>query len=90
MRIEVVRAWRDRFEREALALAPGATVGDALRAATIDQAGVAGYAIHGERVAADAVLREGDRLELLDPLLADPKDSRRRRASAQAERKRGP
>jgi putative ubiquitin-RnfH superfamily antitoxin RatB of RatAB toxin-antitoxin module len=32
-------------------------------------------------VATDAVLRDGDRLELLRPLQADPKDARRRRAA---------
>ncbi|MDH5833752.1 RnfH family protein [Luteimonas kalidii] len=86
MRVQVIRAWPDRFETEELALAAGATVADALAATRITQQGVAGVAVHGERVQADTPLHEGDRLELLGPLLADPKDSRRRRAQAQAGR----
>ena len=86
MRVQVIRAWRDGFERETLDLADGATVADALAATRIDQDGVAGHAIHGERAGPDSGLREGDRLELLGPLLADPKESRRRRARDQAGR----
>jgi hypothetical protein len=37
-------------------------------------------AIYGERVSLDHVLHSGDRIEWLRPLLADPKDTRRRRA----------
>lgn len=37
-------------------------------------------AIYGERVPLDHVLHAGDRIEWLRPLLADPKDARRRRA----------
>jgi putative ubiquitin-RnfH superfamily antitoxin RatB of RatAB toxin-antitoxin module len=33
-------------------------------------------------VAAGCVLREGDRVDLLRPLTADPKEARRRRARA--------
>jgi putative ubiquitin-RnfH superfamily antitoxin RatB of RatAB toxin-antitoxin module len=39
-----------------------------------------GYAIFGQRARADTPLRDGDRVELTRPLLADPKDARRRRA----------
>lgn len=84
MRVQVIRAWRERFEAQALDLPEGATVADALAATWIAQEGLAGYAIHGERTTRDAPLRDGDRLELLEPLLADPKDNRRRRARAQA------
>ncbi len=37
-------------------------------------------AIFGERVESSHVLVSGDRIEVLRPLLADPKDARRRRA----------
>ncbi|WP_028536138.1 RnfH family protein [Paludibacterium yongneupense] len=37
--------------------------------------------IFGKAVAGDTVLREGDRVELYRPLLADPKEVRRRRAA---------
>ncbi len=88
MKVQVVRAWPDRHEAEELELAEGATVDDALAATGLSRAGVAGVAIHGVRVGGDAPLADGDRVELLGPLLADPKDSRRRRAAAQAGRRR--
>lgn len=88
MRVQVIRAWRDRHEAETLELAPGATVAHALERTRIAQKGVAGVAIHGERATPQRVLRDGDRLELLEPLLADPKDARRRRAQGQATRRR--
>ena len=40
------------------------------------------YALHGRRATAGTALREGDRVELLRPLVADPKTIRRRRAAA--------
>lgn len=84
MRVQVVRAWREGFEAEDLELPDGARVADALRLTRVPQQGVAGHAIHGERAAPQTALRDGDRLELLGPLLADPKDARRARARAQA------
>jgi putative ubiquitin-RnfH superfamily antitoxin RatB of RatAB toxin-antitoxin module len=66
-------------------LAPGSTVGDALAAsrllerADVDAAGLA-CAIHGEPADAATPLRPGDRVELVRPLIADPKEARRRRA----------
>lgn len=41
-----------------------------------------GYAIHGRVVSADRVLEAGDRVEILRPLAADPRDRRRARARA--------
>ena len=86
MRVQLIRAWPERFESEELELGEGATVADALALTRLPRDGLAGFAVHGERVERDAPLHEGDRLELLGPLLADPKDSRRRRARVQAER----
>ena len=40
-----------------------------------------GYAIFGRRAAASTLLVAGDRVELTRPLVADPKDARRRRAA---------
>jgi putative ubiquitin-RnfH superfamily antitoxin RatB of RatAB toxin-antitoxin module len=37
-------------------------------------------AVHGLVVRPEQPLRDGDRVELLRPLLADPKEARRRRA----------
>lgn len=38
--------------------------------------------IFGERVALDRVVEDGDRVEMYRPLVADPKEARRRRVSA--------
>ena len=88
MRVQVVRAWREGFEAEDLELAEGALVADALGRTGLAQQGVVGYAIYGERATPQTALRDRDRLELLGPLLADPKDARRQRAKVQAERPR--
>jgi putative ubiquitin-RnfH superfamily antitoxin RatB of RatAB toxin-antitoxin module len=45
----------------------------------LDRAAI-GYAIFGQRARADTPLRDGDRVELTRPLVADPKDARRQRA----------
>jgi len=45
----------------------------------LDRAAI-GYAIFGQRARADTPLKDGDRIELTRPLVADPKDARRRRA----------
>ena len=87
MRVQLIRAWTGRFQAEDLDLPPGATVADALARTGLPRDGLAGYAVHGERVSTETPLREGDRLELLGPLLADPKDNRRRRAQGQAARR---
>jgi len=77
LRIEVVRAHAERLEAVALALAQGATVRMALQAAgmPLDQP----VGIYGRRVALDARLADGDRVEIYRPLRADPKEARRRR-----------
>ena len=80
MRVEVVRAWPRRHEAVAVELPEDACVADALAASGFELGGISGYAVFGERVLPEAMLHEGDRLELLRPLLADPKDARRRRA----------
>lgn len=80
MKIEVLRAWPHRYQRRVLELHEGASVAEAIAASGIDTEGVAGMAVFGERAEPAQVLREGDRVELLEPLLADPKQARRRRA----------
>lgn len=81
IRIEVVRAWPRRHASESMVLRDGATVAEALAACRLPQDGISGHAVFGERVGGDAVLRDGDRLELLPPLRVDPKEARRRRAT---------
>lgn len=74
------------FLRE-LAVAPGTTIGQA-----IEQSGVLTefpeinlvtqpVGIYARKQTLDTVLRERDRVEIYRPLVADPKDSRRRRAA---------
>ena len=83
IRIEVIRAWPRRFEATALDLPEGSTIADALAASGFTLEGITAFAVFGERVAREHVLREGDRVELLRSLEADPKDARRRRALKQ-------
>ncbi len=87
MKVEVVRAWPGRCEQVQLELASGATIADALRAANIDQqhdlpAGIAAVAVFGVVGSLQTTLNDGDRVELLRPLLIDPKQARRRREKA--------
>lgn len=78
--IEVVRAWPRRHAAVILKLPAGSTVADALAASGLAMEGITGYAVFGQRIAIEGVLADGDRLELLQPLLLDPKEARRRRA----------
>jgi putative ubiquitin-RnfH superfamily antitoxin RatB of RatAB toxin-antitoxin module len=68
-------------------VAPGTTIGQA-----IEQSGVLAsfpeinlvtqpVGLYGKKKTLDTVLRERDRIEIYRPLVADPKDSRRKRAA---------
>lgn len=81
MKIEVVRAWPHRAERVELDLPEGASVGDALAASGFDTVDAAGVAVFGVNAETAHRLHDGDRVELLRPLQADPKDARRKRAA---------
>ena len=84
MRVEVLKAWPRRFSRVELQLPEGARVIDALRAAGLDaDPETAACAVFGVAVDPGYVLVDGDRIELLRPLQADPKDARRSRARLQ-------
>ncbi|MBN8803076.1 MAG: RnfH family protein [Lysobacteraceae bacterium SCN 69-123] len=81
MRVEVVLAWPERCLRRELVLPEGSTVADAVAAAALDAtAESVAMAVHGVLARPQQVLHDGDRVELLRPLLADPKENRRRRA----------
>jgi uncharacterized protein len=89
--IVVVFAARGVEEQVAVTLEPGAVVADAVAGSgLIGRLGLAstdlGYAIFGQRARPDTPLVDGDRVELLRPLVADPKDLRRRRARPSSER----
>ncbi|TMH03216.1 MAG: RnfH family protein [Betaproteobacteria bacterium] len=83
--VTVVYAQSDSVAEVELRLAAGATVAQALETAA--KAGLdmpdlahAPVGIFGKRCPRDAVVKHGDRIEVYRPLIADPKDSRRRRA----------
>lgn len=84
--VRAVRARPGHHDDWTLQLDDAATVAEAIEAirqiapASLDA--VAGYAVFGVRVQPTTLLRDGDRLELLEALQIDPKDARRRRAAA--------
>ena len=86
IRVELVHAVPGQVWSTSLFLPDGARAGDALAAARDwlsrvgADAGLGGLAVYGRAASADTVLRDGDRLEVLRPLSADPKQSRRARA----------
>jgi uncharacterized protein len=86
IRVEVAYASADRQALRRLELPEGSSVADAVRASAlaqefpeIDDAG-GDFAIYGRRVAGRTILRDLDRVEILRPLAADPKEIRRARA----------
>jgi len=85
VRVEVVFcSGPGQVHRVTLDLAPGATVGAALRASgLLERHGLdpaqATSGIWGRKRDADALLREADRVELYRPLQVDPKEARRQR-----------
>lgn len=90
MRVELVYAVPDRAWRVVLDVSEAATVADALSAGLPSLREACGgvavdmdaerLAVFGRPVTLESRLQAGDRIELLRPLLADPKQARRRRA----------
>lgn len=85
IRVEVIYAVPERCWSVGLDLPENCRVGEALLAAgpqlpdmTIDPGRLA---VFSRPVTVDSVLRDGDRLEILRPLIADPKQARRERAA---------
>lgn len=87
--VEVVYAVPDRHWSVRLHLPCGATVADALARARLEQQvpgldlATLGLGIYGRKASLATVLDDGDRVELLRPLRADPKEARRRRQARQ-------
>lgn len=86
IKIEVVYALPHEQTLLALEVAPGTTLGDAIKASgilekypDIDLASNK-VGIFGKLSKPDAVLRDKDRIEIYRPLIADPKEVRRKRA----------
>lgn len=86
MKVEVCYALPQKQELIALDVPDGCVVSEAL-----SRSGLLGkypeidplqgkFGIYGKLCRADAVLSEGDRIEIYRPLIADPKEVRRKRA----------
>ncbi|WP_367382034.1 RnfH family protein [Stenotrophomonas cyclobalanopsidis] len=79
--VEVVLAWPQQVLSRRLQLTEGATVAEAIAAAALEgSADCPAAAVHGVLARPQQALLDGDRVELLRPLQADPKENRRRRA----------
>lgn len=91
--VEVAYVAPDASYLVPLALPVGATVADAWTASGLAQrvpglvATDANVGIFSKSCAMGTVLREGDRVEIYRPLLADPKDTRRVRAALQKKKR---
>ncbi|MFY9316153.1 MAG: RnfH family protein [Burkholderiales bacterium] len=85
LRVEIVYARPDRQDREVLQVPAGTSAEEAVRQSGFDAGGLC-LGIGGKIVRAAHVLRDGDRVELLRPLAADPKEARRQRARANRKR----
>jgi putative ubiquitin-RnfH superfamily antitoxin RatB of RatAB toxin-antitoxin module len=85
LRVEVAYAAPGIEARVEVQLPSDATVADAVAASGLMRRFALApqaltFAIFGQRAQADTLLADGDRVELLRALVADPKDARRRRA----------
>jgi putative ubiquitin-RnfH superfamily antitoxin RatB of RatAB toxin-antitoxin module len=83
--VQVVYAAENEQVVIALQLPAGATIADAINASGLcerfDLGDVAGRTgIYGRLRPEHEILHDGDRVEIYRPLLADPKDARRKRA----------
>jgi putative ubiquitin-RnfH superfamily antitoxin RatB of RatAB toxin-antitoxin module len=84
--VEVAYALPQRQWLIALELPHGASVSDAIRRSGLEEQLPEGLpkplqtGIWGRRCSAVDTLRDGDRVEIYRPLIADPKEARRRRA----------
>jgi putative ubiquitin-RnfH superfamily antitoxin RatB of RatAB toxin-antitoxin module len=90
LRVEVVLAMPERQELVALEVKAGSTLGDAIALSGLPdrfegfELNPASVGIFGQKTSIKQVLRDGDRVEIYRPLIADPKESRRQRALKEA------
>ena len=95
IRVEVVHALPARQDLVALNLPAGATLKQALEASGLLQKHPAidlakgKFGIYGKLSRLDTVLRDRDRVEIYRPLIADPKEMRKQRASEGKAMKKG-
>lgn len=84
--VEVVYALPERQDCRRIEVRPPCSAGQAVRLAGLEPVWSPGedqrlaLACFGRPINADALLGDGDRVEILRPLQADPKDQRRQRA----------
>ncbi len=85
MRVEVIYALPQKQERVSLNLPPDSTVQDALQASgllqRLPQFELGCVGVWGRPVTPETRLRDRDRVEIYRPLIADPKEVRRKRAT---------
>jgi len=87
IKVEVAYAKPDRQVILALEAESGVTVGDAIERSGIFDAfpeidrDDPSVGVFGKAARLDTVLRDGDRVEIYRPLIADPKEARRKRAA---------
>jgi putative ubiquitin-RnfH superfamily antitoxin RatB of RatAB toxin-antitoxin module len=87
--VELVYCSSTRQHVTRLTLIAGSTVRDAIRSSALAaqcpeiETDAVRVGIYGRLVAFETVLQDGDRVEIYRPLIADPKQARRRRASTQ-------
>ena len=88
--VEIAYATPEKQVILSLTVSPGTTVEQAIEQSAIREEfpdmkkQPAGVGIFSRKVALDHVLREGDRIEIYRPLIADPKEVRRERAKKEA------
>ena len=90
IRVSVVLALRREQPVVEFTVAPGTTASEALRLAGLCRDWPSDglrLGIFGRLVADDRILRAGDRVEVLRPLVNDPKEVRRLRAAVTANRR---
>lgn len=93
LRIEVVYALGEAQDLLVLEMEQGANAGEAIEASGMARrhrlaAADLALAIFGKRIEPQQGLRAGDRIEILRPLAADPKEARRLRARGRRQQSR--
>lgn len=87
--VEVVLAMPERQELVSLDVARGTTVAEAINISGLPEMfegfelDLKSVGIFGQKADPEQTLREGDRVEIYRPLIADPKEVRRQRALKQ-------
>ena len=91
--VQVCHALPDRIFLRDLRVKPGTSVQQAIvdsglleQMPGLDLAELK-VGIHGKQKSLEVTVRDGDRIEVYRPLIADPKDARRRRAVRESRRK---